>query len=61
MLVQIEHPNLIQFGFKVGEIIETIKCPDEYKEKFGDDIWVYSEKRQEPVRLLFKEYNIIKE
>lgn len=61
MLVKIINPNLTQFGFRVGEVYEVVQCPEIHKEKYGDDIWIYSEKRQEPVRLLFREYELIKE
>lgn len=31
---------------------EVVECPDEYKSKNYDGVWVYSESRKEPVRIL---------
>lgn len=49
----------ISFGLEYGAIYDRVECPEEEKEKFANDIWVYSEKRKEPIRLLEGEYKII--
>lgn len=46
---------IFSFGFKKDRIYETCPCP-ESESGFIDDVWVYSEKRKTPVRLLEGEY-----
>ena len=46
-------------GLEEG-IHKIVECPVEYKDKFNNDVWVFSKKRNEPVRLLPHEYTIIK-
>ena len=41
-----------QFGFKLNEIYDRVPCPQEEMEKYSNDVWVYSEQRKEPIRLL---------
>lgn len=45
-----DHPSV--FGFEKGKTYERVPCPVEFLEKYSDDIWIYSEKRKEAVRLL---------
>ena len=47
-----------EFGFKKGEIYNKAMCP-KGKEQYNNDVWVYSEERKEPVRLLPGEYRAI--
>lgn len=47
--------NMPYIGLKYG-MHKVIPCPDEYKKKFTNDVWVYSESRKEAVRLLPGEY-----
>lgn len=47
------------FGFEAGVEYETTNCPDEYKGKYDNDVWVYSERRKEPIRLISHEYQQI--
>lgn len=42
---------------KIGQFVDVVPCPDEYKHKFNDDIWVMG--KTEPIRLLRQEYQII--
>ena len=42
---------------KIGQIVETVDCPKEYKDRFDKDIWVQG--KTEPVRLLAREYKLI--
>jgi len=42
---------------KVGQIVDTVPCPEEYKDRFKDEIWVMG--KTEPVRLLRGEYIFI--
>lgn len=44
------------FGFEMGKIYDRVDCPDEQKDKYSDDFWVYSCERKEPVRLLAGEF-----
>lgn len=40
------------FGFTVGQIVETIPCPDKYRNgSFFYDLWVFSPKFSCPVRI----------
>lgn len=48
---------LDQFGIEVG-VHKVVPCPAEYQDRFGDQVWVWSEKRKEAVRLLEEEYKI---
>jgi len=48
-----------QFGFDTGVVYDRCGCPDEYKDRHGRAVWVYSEKRKEPVRLLDGEFVFI--
>jgi hypothetical protein len=50
--VRVDMPN---FGIEAG-IHKVVPCPDEYKNRYADDVWVWSEGRKEPVRLLPGEY-----
>ncbi len=47
------------FGFEYGKIYERCECPDKYKEIHKDAIWIYSDERKEPVRLLSGEFNLL--
>ena len=49
------------FGFEEGQVYEIVTCPAEYQIKYGSDIWIFSEKRNEPVRLLPREYRMIED
>ena len=55
-MVELRDVDLEQFGFKPGEKHRVVECPIEYKDRFSDAIWIYSEKRKEPVRILEGEY-----
>ena len=44
------HPSM--FGFENGKTYDRVPCPDEYMDKYSNDIWIYSEERKEPIRLL---------
>ncbi len=50
--------DLPNMGVKYG-IHDVVACPDEYKNKYESDVWVFSEGRQEPVRLFSDEYEIV--
>lgn len=49
------------FGFEEGQEYEIVSCPPEYQIKYGSEVWIFSQKRNEPVRLLRREYHIIEE
>lgn len=49
------HPHVTMFGFELEKEYDRVPCPAEYMDKYSDDIWVYSEKRGEPIRLLSHE------
>lgn len=51
--------DLRSSGFMPGQIVERIPCPKIHEEEFKEDVWVFSYKRNEPVRLLPHEYKII--
>lgn len=57
--VKLTDPYLAQFGFKKGEIHEVVDCPKEHEEKYKDCVWIYSEERNEPIRLLADEYRVV--
>lgn len=56
----IDHYPCHSFGLVYGNIYDRVECPVSEKEKYNNDIWVYSEKRKEPIRLLSGEYEIVK-
>lgn len=62
----IERPQKVKIIYDGGnlgvipnEIYDVVDCPKEYKGKFDNDVWVFSQKRKEPVRLLSGEYQPI--
>lgn len=46
-------------GINDGAEMDTVECPEQEKYRFGNEVWVMSEKRGEPVRLLKYEYEFI--
>jgi hypothetical protein len=44
------------FGFEEGRIYEVVPSPER---KFEDSVWVFSEERGEPARLLPHEYEYV--
>lgn len=44
-------------SFDKGDIVEVIECPEEYKDKFGLDVWIQGEK--EPIRILPHEFLVV--
>ena len=51
-----ENPHLeSEFGLKCS-IFDVVEPPEEYKGKYPESVWVFSEKRGEPVRLLPGEF-----
>jgi len=50
--------NLAQFGFSDGETHQTVPCPKNQNPELNG-VWVYSDKRGEPVRLLLGEYKVL--
>ncbi len=55
--LQIVSNYLEQFGLKVGCEYETVPSPEKYKH--FDGVWVFSQERGEPVRILEGEFEII--
>jgi len=55
----IDHYPDSEFGLKYGEVYETCKCPESESHKYGNAVWVFSPKRNEPVRLLSREYTFV--
>lgn len=47
------------FGFEFNNVYDRVECPDSEKDNFLDDIWIFSQKRKEPVRLLPGEFEIV--
>lgn len=48
------------FGLEKNKEYQICECPEEYKDRFSLDVWVFSEKRGEAVRLLPEEFEVIK-
>ena len=46
---------LDQFGIEPG-VHKVVDCPASYAERYANDIWIWSEKRNEAIRLLPEEY-----
>jgi len=46
--------TMLNIGITEG-IHDVVECPDEYKDRFENDIWVYSAIRKEAVRILTNE------
>lgn len=44
------------FGLIADNIYDVVACPQEYEDKYKEDVWVYSKARRQPVRLLPGEY-----
>ncbi|MEY4934391.1 MAG: hypothetical protein RIS64_750, partial [Bacteroidota bacterium] len=51
--VQLNESVCIQFGFEMNKIYTVVDSPDP---KYKNDVWVFSEQRNEPVRLLDGEF-----
>jgi hypothetical protein len=52
-----DEPNLKNsFGLSADKEYEPVEPPERYKGKYPESVWVFSEKRQEPVRLLLGEF-----
>ena len=47
------------FGFIKGIKYDRVPCPEDQREKFADDVWVFSDERGEPVRLLNGEFSVV--
>jgi hypothetical protein len=47
------------FGLMADKVYPVCTCPEEKKEKYAKDVWVFSEKAGEPVRLLVGEYYFV--
>lgn len=45
------------WGLNPGEIVDRVACPPEEANRFGNDVWVFSPSRKEPVRLFDSEYD----
>ena len=48
-----------EFGFKVNQIVETVPCPKKHQQEYGEDLWIFSVRRNESIRLLPFEYKIV--
>lgn len=48
------------FGLMPGIEYDRVPCPKDQMDKFSEDVWVFSETRGEPVRLLSGEFKIVK-
>jgi hypothetical protein len=48
------------FGLLPDSEYTTVEPPEEYKGKYPGSVWVFSEQRGEPVRLLVNEYIVVK-
>lgn len=46
-------------GLKFGKEYTTVDCPEEHIAKFANDAWVISDRRNEPVRLLPGEFDLV--
>ena len=58
--VKITHPYPCdQFGFELYKVYDRIPCPENMRDKYADDVWVFSENRKEPVRLLEGEFRLL--
>lgn len=53
--------DMVDFGLEFGSTYKVVNCPPEYMDRYGDCIWVYSDKRKEPVRLLRGEFSLQEE
>lgn len=51
--------DLPDFGLYKGEVHKIVSCPVAYQDRYADKVWVFSELRNEPVRLLNREYDLI--
>ncbi|MDR1199926.1 MAG: hypothetical protein LBK94_13115 [Prevotellaceae bacterium] len=47
---------LVNFGFDGDKKYDIVPCPKEYEDKYKKSVWVYSNERREPVRLLPDEF-----
>lgn len=47
------------YGLELNKEYDCQECPDEYKNKYDNDVWVYSIQRDEIVRCLPREYIIV--
>lgn len=47
------------FGFNRETIYDVVECPQEYLDRFANDVWIYSTERGEPVRLLPGEFEFV--
>ncbi len=50
---------LRDFGLLAGQECDIVPCPPEDAQKYGDQPWVWSPTRNEPVRLLDGEYKYV--
>lgn len=57
--VKITSHNLLQFGFTLNTNYWSCRCPRLYWDKYKDDLWIFSESRGEPVRILPNEAVIL--
>jgi len=44
------------FGFEKGKVYNRVECPAEYMDRYSKSMWIYSNERKEPVRILPDEY-----
>ena len=54
--VRIAKMSCKSFGLDNLSVHDKVPCPEEFIDKYSDDVWVFSQIRQEPVRLLRGEY-----
>lgn len=47
------------WGLKSGDVVERVPCPESEKEKYNNQVWVFSPARNEPMLLLSGEYEEI--
>ncbi len=50
-----------EFGFYASKYYNRVECPDSEKARFANDVWIFSDTRNKPVRLLAGEYILIAE
>ncbi|WAX17082.1 hypothetical protein PF672P2_00067 [Parabacteroides phage PF672P2] len=59
VIITNEYP-CVAFGLLAGIEYDRVPCPKDEMDKFAEDVWVFSETRGEPVRLLPGEFKIVK-
>lgn len=47
------------FGVELNKAYERCECPEEYQNRYNNDIWIICQDRERPIRCLPGEYEIL--